>query len=107
MGIFDQIKAAFSSNEDRDAKADLGQKPRQKAAENPELAAEAAPPAAADTPISPQIARNYTVQSGDTLYKIAEELYGSGDEYEKIFEANRETLDSPDHIKPGQKLNIP
>ena len=102
MGIFDQIKAAFSSGDDKEV--DSTWKP---ADDNPELAAEAAPPAAADAPISGQIARNYTVESGDTLYRIAEELYGSGEEYEKIFEANRDTLDSPDHIKPGQVLNIP
>ena len=88
MGIFDQIKSAFSSGDD------VKETPAvRNAKDDPKPAAEAA--------------RHYTVQSGDTLYKIAEELYGSGDEYQKIFEANRETLDSPDRIKPGQKLNIP
>jgi nucleoid-associated protein YgaU len=49
----------------------------------------------------------YTVQSGDTLWKIAEEAYGSGGEYMKIFEANRDQLDNPDLIRPGQVLKIP
>jgi nucleoid-associated protein YgaU len=49
----------------------------------------------------------YTVQSGDTLWKIAEEAYGSGAEYMKIFEANRDQLDNPDLIRPGQVLKIP
>jgi nucleoid-associated protein YgaU len=49
----------------------------------------------------------YTVQSGDTLWKIAQEAYGSGAEYMKIFEANRDQLDNPDLIRPGQVLKIP
>ncbi len=32
--------------------------------------------------------RTYTVKSGDTLWAIAAEMYGSGGKYMKIFEAN-------------------
>ena len=46
----------------------------------------------------------YTVQSGDTLSKIGQR-YGVG--WQKIFEANRDKLDDPDKIQPGQELNIP
>ncbi len=51
--------------------------------------------------------RTYTVQSGDTLWKISEEMYGNGAKYMKIFEANTDLLDNPDRIFPGQKLKIP
>ena len=51
--------------------------------------------------------RTYTVQSGDTLWKISQEMYGSGSKYMKIFEANTPLLENPDRIKPGQVLNIP
>ncbi len=51
--------------------------------------------------------RTYTVQSGDTLWAIAEKMYGSGGKYMKIFEANTPLLDSPDRIFPGQELVIP
>jgi nucleoid-associated protein YgaU len=51
--------------------------------------------------------RTYTVQSGDTLWKIAEQLCGSGSKYMKIFEANTDLLDHPDRIFPGQVLKIP
>ncbi|HYN86177.1 MAG TPA: LysM peptidoglycan-binding domain-containing protein [Pyrinomonadaceae bacterium] len=54
---------------------------------------------------SPQV--TYTVQSGDTLAQIAREYYGSADEYRRIFEANRDKLDDPDEIRPGQELVIP
>ena len=49
----------------------------------------------------------YTVQSGDTLSKIALEHYGSAGKYTVIFEANRPMLSDPDKIYPGQKLRIP
>ena len=51
--------------------------------------------------------RTYTVQSGDTLWKISEAMYGSGGKYMKIFEANTDLLENPDKIRPGQKLVIP
>ena len=46
-------------------------------------------------------------KKGDTLSKIAKELYGDPMLYPKIFEANRDILTDPDRIKPGQKLRIP
>ena len=49
----------------------------------------------------------YTVQSGDTLWKISEEVYGNGSKYMKIFEANTGLLEHPDRIFPGQELKIP
>ena len=52
-------------------------------------------------------ARVYTVQPGDSLGAIAQEYYGRASDYMKIYEANRDILDSPDLIKPGQELKIP
>jgi len=52
-------------------------------------------------------AETYTVQSGDTLWKISEQVYGNGSSYMKIFEANTDILENPDRIFPGQKLVIP
>jgi nucleoid-associated protein YgaU len=49
----------------------------------------------------------YTVKSGDTLGKIAQEQYGSASKYTVIFEANQPMLKDPDHIYPGQALRIP
>ena len=51
--------------------------------------------------------RSYTVKAGDTLSKIAKEHLGNANEYMKIFEANRDQLNDPDKIKPGQVLKIP
>ena len=49
----------------------------------------------------------YTIQSGDTLSKIAKEKYGDANAYDKIFEANREVIEDPDKIYPGQQIRIP
>jgi len=49
----------------------------------------------------------YTVKAGDTLSKIAKEIYGNANEYHKIFEANQDKLQSPDKIQVGQQLVIP
>lgn len=46
----------------------------------------------------------YTVQSGDSLSKIGSNY---GVSWQKIFEANRDKLDDPDKIFPGQELTIP
>ncbi|GAA4862202.1 peptidoglycan-binding protein LysM [Luteimonas vadosa] len=51
--------------------------------------------------------RTYTVKSGDTLSKIAKEMYGDAGKYPQIFEANRPMLKDPDEIYPGQVLRIP
>ena len=48
-----------------------------------------------------------TVQPGHTLWAIAEERYGNGLFYLKVFEANRTAIDDPDLIYPGQVFTIP
>lgn len=52
-------------------------------------------------------AQFYTVQSGDTLGKIAKQFYGNASEYPKIFEANKPMLSDPDKIFVGQNLRVP
>jgi len=51
--------------------------------------------------------KTYTVKAGDTLSKIAKEIYGNANEYQRIFEANQDKLQSPDKIQVGQQLVIP
>jgi nucleoid-associated protein YgaU len=51
--------------------------------------------------------RWYTVVKGDTLSKIAKEMYGDANKYPQIFEANKPMLTHPDKIYPGQVLRIP
>jgi nucleoid-associated protein YgaU len=49
----------------------------------------------------------YTVKSGDTLSKIAKEVYDDPMKYGVIFEANKPMLSHPDKIYPDQVLRIP
>jgi nucleoid-associated protein YgaU len=49
----------------------------------------------------------HTVESGDTLWKVAQKHYGNGSKYTVIFEANKPMLSDPDKIYPGQVLRIP
>jgi len=75
---------------------------------------------AADQPAKPHTpgktarnhVRSYVVQPGDNLAVIAIKVYGAEQGNKKvivnrIFEANRAILDSPDEIAIGQKLTIP
>lgn len=50
----------------------------------------------------------YTVQSGDSLSKIAKKHYGDANTWKRIYEANKDTVGpNPDLIRPGQRLVIP
>lgn len=93
--VWDQIKAADASFSDLtcDLTVDSSLPQRQKAQ------------AAAAAGSSQQ--RTYTVKPGDSLSKIAQEFYGHANEYNKIFEANRNKLSDPNNIQPGQQLTIP
>ena len=54
-----------------------------------------------------QAPETYTVKSGDSLSKIAQQLYGDGRKWRAIFESNRDLISNPDLIHPGQVLKIP
>jgi len=60
-----------------------------------------------DAPAPEPEVEYYTIESGDTLSKIAKEHYGNAMDYPKIFEANKEVIKDPDLIYPGQKIRIP
>lgn len=51
--------------------------------------------------------KTYTVVKGDSLSKIAKREYGDAQQWPKIYEANRDVIDNPDLIEPGQDLIIP
>lgn len=51
--------------------------------------------------------RTYTVVSGDSLSKIAKREYGDAQKWQLIYQANRDKINDPDLIHPGQVLTIP
>lgn len=57
---------------------------------------------------TPPAAQTYTVKSGDSLWKIAQQALGDGNRWREIYEMNRETVGSnPNLIYPGQVYNLP
>jgi nucleoid-associated protein YgaU len=52
--------------------------------------------------------KTYTVQSGDSLYKIAKKLYHNGEKSADLYEANKQTI-GPDstRLKIGMVLTVP
>ncbi|HJR54795.1 MAG TPA: LysM peptidoglycan-binding domain-containing protein [Gemmatimonadota bacterium] len=52
-------------------------------------------------------AKSYTVKSGDSLWKISEQVYGNGNDWRRIYEANKDRIQNPDVIQPGWVLTIP
>ena len=49
----------------------------------------------------------YVVKSGDSLSKIAKHVLGDAGKWHAIFDANRDQIDNPDLIHPGQVLKLP
>lgn len=49
----------------------------------------------------------YTVKPGDTLWKIAQEFYGKGWLWRRIYSANEDTIEDPNDLHEGQVLVIP
>ena len=77
------------------------------------LPADAAAPAAEAAPAAAEAAQ-HTVVPGDTLWGIAEQTTGSGENYDEIFEASKDTVQSTGHkitdpnlIYPGDVVTIP
>ena len=69
-----------------------------------EPVAEAVEEAAPESEPEPAV-RTYTVESGDSLWAIAERFYGDGSKYQAIADASG--IPDPDLIQPGQVLTIP
>ena len=51
--------------------------------------------------------RIYTVQKGDSLWRIASKELGSGKRWQEIYELNRDLISTPSLIFVGQELKLP
>jgi nucleoid-associated protein YgaU len=70
------------------------------------VSGESAQTAKAEQPIDPQT--QYRVQAGDSLYSISKKLYGRGDRYLRIHEANKQILgEDANTLKAGMVLTLP
>ncbi|MCO5731112.1 tetratricopeptide repeat protein [Rhizobium sp. SSA_523] len=74
-------------------------------------AGQAAPDAAtakgADKPAAAADLLDYTVNGGDTLWKIAHDQLGDGDRAPEIIELNPDLKRNPNRLQPGQILKLP
>ncbi len=116
---FDPDAAAIASvqgGEVRTARAgeaqSIGQEQRlsNPLAEDPlaeDMAAQPETAEAASTKTDEPRSEAIVVKRGDTLWHIAEEHYGSGVRYTKIFRNNRDQIRNPHWIYPGQEFSLP
>lgn len=75
---------------------------------SPIPSADTAPPPALPAPLSPvRAVRNHRVRKGDNLWDLAEDYYGDGRAWRKIWTANGETVPDPRQLRVGQVLDIP
>jgi nucleoid-associated protein YgaU len=51
--------------------------------------------------------RFHIVIAGETLSAISSKYYGTAGKWQKILDANRDTIKSPNRLTPGTKLIIP
>ena len=51
--------------------------------------------------------RLYVVKKGDSLSKIAGEVYGDASRWKEILRANKDQIEDARLIRPGQELRIP
>jgi len=51
--------------------------------------------------------KEYTIQKGDTLSKIAKEQLGAAHRWKYLYELNKDRIKDPDKLKVGQKIIIP
>ena len=54
-------------------------------------------------------AGTYVVKQGDSLWRISgrADVLGRSAEWQRIYEANRDRIQNPDRIYPGQEIEIP
>lgn len=50
---------------------------------------------------------DYVVKSGDCLWSIAQEAYGTGRQWQVIYNANKDAIKNPNDLRVGQVLVIP
>lgn len=51
--------------------------------------------------------KDYVIQQGDSLWKIAEREYGNGMQWKRLYEFNKDVISNPDRPKKGTKIKIP
>lgn len=51
--------------------------------------------------------KDYVIQPGDTLWKIAQREYGDGKQWKRLYEFNQDVIADPNRPRKGTKIKIP
>ncbi len=51
--------------------------------------------------------KDYVIQSGDTLWGIAQNEYGNGKQWKRIYEYNKDVISNPNKPRKGTRIKIP
>jgi nucleoid-associated protein YgaU len=104
MGLMDFFRKGKETPAPKPAQQ---QRPQPQAAgQQSQATAKPAQPVNAPKPAAPA-PRDYVIQSGDSLSKIARQFYGNANDWQKIYQANKDKIKDPNMIHPGQKIIIP
>ncbi|MGH7774015.1 MAG: ABC transporter substrate-binding protein [Candidatus Binatia bacterium] len=110
-GLYKSAPVVASSEEPRPALAPAKEKVKV-ASKTTRTAQEKAKPALGASEPVPATSlggglKEYIIQRGDTLSRLALRLYGDPLKWPKIYEANKQTVKNPDYIYVGQKIMLP
>lgn len=94
MGIFDVFK---KKKEQKEPRPDFGNVKGGSSTTSPK----------SEPPVAQARYSEYLVVKGDSLSLIAQRVYGDMHAWRRIYDANRDIIDDPDRIHPGQVLKIP
>jgi len=86
-----------------------GSQPAVASAQGPSLAVASsqAPARRVADESAPQPARAYTIESGDSLYRISRRVYGDPSRWREILEANRDVIPDEGNLRVGTTIRIP
>jgi nucleoid-associated protein YgaU len=87
--------------------SDVGGSSSTSSAGNSGGAADFSDVSAGSSTTAPAGGKTYTVKAGDSLSKIAKQVYGDAGKWKKIHAANADKIPNPDLIHPGLQLTIP
>ncbi|MEB3299467.1 MAG: N-acetylmuramoyl-L-alanine amidase [Candidatus Sericytochromatia bacterium] len=73
----------------------------------PAMPVDSAPPASPRPSAPPRQEGTVTIRRGDTLWRLAETHLGDARRWREIYEANRDRLQDPNLLVPGQILRLP
>jgi nucleoid-associated protein YgaU len=105
LDSMDAVPAASTSGSDSDSQSGAYSQPEPATGGFARSTADDS--AASDEVLDPVGGQVYTVQKGDSLYKLARRFYSDQARWRDIWNANRDQISDPDVLRIGMTLVIP